>query len=680
MYNSVSEILKEYTSSWENVYFTDPVTGQQAVVSPPYVLNDDNYINASNRDNSKNWERDDGTGYLHTLDYLQNILQDPDGVDQKDSTRGKCRPDIIKRFLEIEGENLWNEGFTDYREALKYYGIGIDCSGFVSRAIARVMNEYDIDPSIRVKTLGLSKHSKYKSNTTTLCCFKDGSNELSSGTGHKPVSPTDLRPGDILFNKNGSRFHIRIVIDVFPRDNAGYYFQTAEASSVKEALKVIRKDWWLDNDGILYSSCISDRTKWKKIPEWNVSNGKSLYHFGRPLAFWDLESSEYRIQEPEQPTPYSDSSMLNEGDITFGITRGNVNLRPSRSKKGLPLCVIPLGTIFRVDLSEGLEGEDGLWYPVEYDGFSGYLSSVTFNADLSPVCTGYVSPDTPLASLIAAFNSDAAARRVFDEVHYYDSDPHLTLGFGHFAGGTQDEFIHSMLSHDKMRSILTNAFAKAFVGNPSFVTDARAEGNGMLSLNDGSLHGLDEFLTNLNLERGSVNRNNKNKFPGGGKKNGYWLNDILVDVLKDNVICAWQVRFWAAHTLADAMKFAVRIGLADNYGAVATLTSLRSSGLMHEASILSQISGLDNDAAAMKLWTYYNKAKGSETTRGRQKTIFSKWYSRSWKITSHVDCPKDLSDCTRLNMPMEKALDGIAFNPDENRDDYFNSLLDFILE
>ena len=101
---------------------------------------------------------------------------------------------------------------------------------------------------------------------------------------------------------------------------------------------------------------------------------------------------------------------------------------------------------------------------------------------------------------------------------------------------------------------------------------------------------------------------------------------------------------------------------------------------MHEASILSQISGLDNDAAAMKLWTYYNKAKGSETTRGRQKTIFSKWYSRSWKITSHVDCPKDLSDCTRLNMPMEKALDGIAFNPDENRDDYFNSLLDFILE
>jgi hypothetical protein len=54
-------------------------------------------------------------------------------------------------------------------------------------------------------------------------------------------------------------------------------------------------------------------------------------------------------------------------------------------------------------------------------------------------------------------------------------------------------------------------------------------------LNDGSLHGLDEFLTNLNLERGSVNRNNKNKFPGGGKKNGYWLNDILVDVLKDNI-------------------------------------------------------------------------------------------------------------------------------------------------
>ena len=47
MSNFVSNILKEYTASWENVYFTDPVTGLKAVVSPPYVMNIAKYVDES---------------------------------------------------------------------------------------------------------------------------------------------------------------------------------------------------------------------------------------------------------------------------------------------------------------------------------------------------------------------------------------------------------------------------------------------------------------------------------------------------------------------------------------------------------------------------------------------------------------------------------------------------------
>lgn len=386
----------------------------------------------------------------------------------------------------------------------------------------------------------------------------------------------------------------------------------------------------------------------------------------------------------------SDNSLLNENDIYYGITTDRVNLRPTQSTKQKEICKIPHGTILRIELSEGEKNKEGTWYPVEYDGHSGYLSSVTFTADLSPVCTGYVSPDSALAQLIAAFNSEASSRRIFDEVHYYKTDPHLTLGFGHFAGGTQDEFIRSMLLNEQMKPIFVNVVAKAFARNPKFVSDARNEGYEMLSIYEEEVYGVEEFLSTINLEKGAVNDSNKDKFPGGGKKNGYWLNDILVDVLKDSIICAWQIKFWIEHTLADAKLVAAKLGLADNYGAVATLVSLRSSGLLDEKAVVSMTEGLDNDSAAMKLWTYYNKAKKPgenpdgtkkpKKIRGRQKAIFSRWYADSWKIVSNETCPQELSDCSYLGKKMPTAADGIAFNVDENKDDQFNSILEFVFE
>jgi len=367
--------------------------------------------------------------------------------------------------------------------------------------------------------------------------------------------------------------------------------------------------------------------------------------------------------------------IINKNDIMYGIATDNINLRPTMSTKEAPLCKIPHGTIFPLELSEGVENDSGTWYPVEYNGLKGYLSSVTFRADLSPACTGYVSPNSSVAQLIAAFNSEAASRRIFDEVHYYSTDPHLTLGFGHFAGGTQDDFIQSMLANEKMRQVLIDAVTTAFSNNSIFVSDARNEGYRMLSFNDGTVSGVEEFLSSINLETGAVNDRNKNKFPGGGKKNGYWLNDVLVDMLKDKNICAWQIKFWIEHTLADAKEMAAKIGLADHYGAVATLTSMRSSGLMDESTIKSLVQGVDKDTAAMKLWIHYNIAKKSKETRGRQKAIFSRWYSNSWKIIHNAICPKKLSDCSREGEPMERASNGVAFDANENKDDLFNIIL-----
>lgn len=288
MSRTISQILNEYTASWEQIEFIDPVTGELATVVPPYVMNTPKYINEDNRKNNKNWKRHDKTGYFYTLDELQTEFQETDGVEPGGSTRGKSRPEVIKGFLEREGKSLMNDGFLDYRKALVDLGIGVDCSGFVSRAIARVMNELNVDPKLRENTLGFSGKA-YKSNTTTLCSFREGTNDLSSHTGLKLVAPMDVLPGDVLFNKDGNSFHIRIVTDLLAYEGPNCYFQTAEASAVEILRKVLKKTWKYNSDeDKLFWTFNDEPEEWHRVTEWNSTYAKSKFHLGRPLAFVDL--------------------------------------------------------------------------------------------------------------------------------------------------------------------------------------------------------------------------------------------------------------------------------------------------------------------------------------------------------------------------------------------------------
>lgn len=666
--------------------------------------------------------------YESVLTELQNTLPNVDNVERGGSSRGKSRPEVIKAFLEREGESLIREEPSrSLSNALKDYGIGVDCSGFVSRAIARVMTEIGTSDALKAETLGYSKEPVLRANTSHLCSFHENSTKLTSKTGITLVNPDALLPGDILYTKTLDGFHIRIVLDVFDPHDEVYEFITAEASAAIGKEKVLRKKWIYKKgvDELSYIYLETPNMVPERIKEWNKEYSKSTYHFGRPKAFSDYYATSTVSSNTPPQDSYSDygyssinsevcgfateenmssiygqseqidspetsilressNNYISQSDIVYGITIADANIRKNPSTLGDTLGTAYQGTIFPIDLNNVVQRDKKYsWYSYSKDGIVGYIANVTFVADLSPVCLGYVNPADPCAKLIAAFNADASARRVFDEVHYYPADedkkgdPHLTIGFGHFAGGTQDELIRSMMNEPKMRRILIECFEKAFLANANFISQAQAEGY-RLSYSNGTIQGVESFLESLNLEDGAVTSRNQNKFPGGGEKNGYWLNDVLVDVLKNSFICAWQVRFWLGHTLRDAITFAKELGLADHYGAVANLVSLRSSGLMNKSALKSLVgeatlTSKDKDIAAMKIWLYYNQAKDSHHTRGRQLAIFRTWFSKSWAVENIKDSPRSLSQCKYLGKAMDIDSSGLAFR--EMNNSYYSQLL-----
>ncbi|MCQ2123187.1 MAG: hypothetical protein MJZ25_03300 [Fibrobacter sp.] len=368
------------------------------------------------------------------------------------------------------------------------------------------------------------------------------------------------------------------------------------------------------------------------------------------------------------------SERVSSDDVRFVITTpDNANMRSAASVNSSTETTVPRGTILPFDKASkidlGPKEKFPRWYKFNYNQKSGYLCDVTFVADLSPVCTGFVNPKGVCAQLIAAFNADADARRIFNEVHYYPKDAHITIGFGHFAGGTQDEFIRSMMSNAHMKKVLMGEFEKQFLQNKGFIDQARAEGFDLKLSSSNEVAGLENFLNVLKLEKEFVQASKAGKFPGGAKKTGYWLNDILVEVLLNKDICAWQVKFWLEHTLKDAKDFAVELGCGDHYGLVASLASLRSSGLMDRKDIKKLVwrndvkptSSSEKDAAAMRVWAYYNVAKKADKTRGRQKAIFSLWFAKSWTAVKHETCPTSIDDFKYNGTAMATASNGVAF-------------------
>ena len=270
------EILDTYTKSWEDISFTiqretpNGTVEEEVHVAPPYVMNTEKYIDKTQR-HSKLWR-----SFVDLLTDLQKEMPGDDYMDPTGSIYGKGRPEIIKSFLDQVGSKIQGEKDHTIRDALIRYGIGIDCSGFVTRAIGKIMQEYNIPFDIRKATLGTTKptSSYLRSNATIL---------RSSGSD-KLTNMIELQPSDIQMYIDGNHFHILIVIDIVEKNTNSVRFITAEASSVPNYLCVRRSLWQYQapNELLRYDE---KKGEWKKPNGWDKDPTKRKYTFARPKAF-----------------------------------------------------------------------------------------------------------------------------------------------------------------------------------------------------------------------------------------------------------------------------------------------------------------------------------------------------------------------------------------------------------
>lgn len=209
--------LEEFLTKFSNIPIRVPVkaadmsTTATVFVRPPYFLNAERTPNSVRRLAKAKKNRKAVTG---------SEMQAPISISSK-ALIGKSTPEEIQKVLQeavdtgklvapTQKEHLEGE---DLRSWLIEYGIGIDCSGFVSQAINEVMLE--IHERAAVSTDGLRKLNK-------------GAEQLKGGNKDfvKIIKPYDLRPGDTL-HMQGHK-HIRIMTRV-ESNGKEIIFSTAES-------------------------------------------------------------------------------------------------------------------------------------------------------------------------------------------------------------------------------------------------------------------------------------------------------------------------------------------------------------------------------------------------------------------------------------------------------------------
>jgi hypothetical protein len=226
--NRVREELESFLEGFQNITVTvrwGEDTGTQSVmrseevtVHPPYFMNVINRRRAHRRTLQRYdaAQRNRRAADRATRQLLSEISRREGRRGSMGAARakvGKSTPEEIQRILQRAldrdliqpggGRNRPNS--EDLRNWLIRYGIGVDCSAFVSQALNQV-------------TAALGGQSEG---------LRRGSGGLQGGARGftRITNPADLRPGDTMYKRG----HIRIITSVRREAGGDVYFTTAES-------------------------------------------------------------------------------------------------------------------------------------------------------------------------------------------------------------------------------------------------------------------------------------------------------------------------------------------------------------------------------------------------------------------------------------------------------------------
>jgi len=232
---------------------------EQVAVHPPYFMNVREKQRAQARE--RTLERyDDAIEHREkaegaTLKLIDEISSKR-GMNLRRATKGKALPEDVRRILQAAldrdlikpGKGRDHPGAKEMRAWLIHYGIGVDCSGFVSQALNRVMAKVYDRPLEGEEALG------------------SGARGIK-GSGTQITDPAQLRPGDTMHIPG----HIRILSRV-DRDADGHVlFVTAESRSGGKAdVGPDRWEWRYEGETL--------QTRKSAEKGWKTSSEKPAYY------------------------------------------------------------------------------------------------------------------------------------------------------------------------------------------------------------------------------------------------------------------------------------------------------------------------------------------------------------------------------------------------------------------
>lgn len=238
----------------------------------PYILLDNprQYVK---HDEITSWYIKVGDEFIETFDMVALELN-----GDTNSRGGKGSPELMNF---VANKLLESDSRMYNREFLDHFGLGIDCSGFVSRSLLDIMTCLQIPYPTQKTTLGPG-YGRIKTNATTLknagCDYlfkyeKDvGENEENR--------ISELNPGDIIMHKkfvneeeDDLGFHIMIVKDVC--DDSIEYMESSASTKLGPTGPRISK----------FSHTNEVRDRISLIKEGNV---ETRWFYARPKVFSNL--------------------------------------------------------------------------------------------------------------------------------------------------------------------------------------------------------------------------------------------------------------------------------------------------------------------------------------------------------------------------------------------------------
>ncbi|WP_289030631.1 hypothetical protein [uncultured Paraglaciecola sp.] len=215
-----------------------------------------------------------------------------------------------------------------------------------------------------------------------------------------------------------------------------------------------------------------------------------------------------------------------------------------------------------------------------------YAENIVLSNCNDPVSCGIYEQGTTLAKIADNFNSGSASKRIFSEMHYYiGRDPHLTIGFGHWARKGLDGFFHTMYRNTNVWSNFIGTACSWLIEHPEhyieFIKDTGIDADFIdsNSCRDGLLNLLLGKAINKNKSKleswsNTITKERPNVFNEGSD---HWFRKVVTLSITTNSGKLFQAAHWANSVASSGEKKAKVIEL-HSLGGIATLASADSSG------------------------------------------------------------------------------------------------------